>query len=96
MNETIERTVQNCYFANEKSRNGCSLVRDEYACVPKICKWHRTRQEMLESLYKASKNYEKATGLDDYAVRFCPMVLRNDLIELRAKRKREEYGTDDK
>lgn len=94
MNDVINRTEKNCYYHCNDRPNGCNLVRDEYPCAPKTCKWHRTQEELLESLYKASMNYERATGKDDYVVRFCPMVLRTALIELRAKRKREEYGTD--
>ena len=92
VNEIIDRTAHNCYYHCNDRANKCNLVRDEYPCAPKTCKWHRTKEELIESLYKASKNYERATGKDDYVVRFCPMVLRAELIEIRAKRKREEYG----
>lgn len=92
MNEIINRTAENCFFSCNNKRNKCNLVRDEYPCVPKTCKWHRTKEEYLESLFKACKNYERNTGRDDYVVKFCPMVLRSAFIEYRAKRNLEEYG----
>lgn len=91
MDDFIIRTAENCYFSCDNNRNRCSIVRDEYPCVAQTCKWHRTKEEMLESLYKAALNYEHATGRDDYALRFCPMVLREAFIEFKANRKREEY-----
>lgn len=92
MDGIINRTAYNCYFRDENKRNKCDLVRDEYPCCPKTCKWHRTKEEMLESLYKAAMTYERATGRDDYVVKYCPAVLRAPFIELKAKRKREEYA----
>lgn len=92
MDGIINRTAENCYFRDENKRNKCDIVRDEYPCCPKTCKWHRTQQEMLESLYKAATTYERATGRDDYVVKFCPAILRAPFIEFKAKRKREEYA----
>lgn len=92
MDGVINRTAQNCYYRDENKRNKCDLVRDEYPCCPKTCKWHRTKEELLESLYKAAVNYERATGRDDYVVKFCPAVLRAPFIEFKAKRRREEYA----
>ncbi len=91
MNST-ERTADNCYFKCQDYKNGCRAVRDEYPCCPTTCKWHRTKEEMLESLYKAACTYEKATGYSDYHVRFVPMSLRSDFVEYQAKRKREKNG----
>ncbi len=90
MNEKpIKRTAENCYFKTYATNNKCSILIDEYECQPLVCKWHRTKEEYLESLYKASCNYEKATGSKDYQVKFVPMVLRDDFIEYRKKRERE-------
>jgi hypothetical protein len=88
----IIRTRENCFYRTESTPNGCSIVIDEYSCQPVICKWHRTKEEMLESLYKAACNYEKATGYKDYQTRFVPMSLRDDFIEYQAKRIKESYG----
>ena len=92
MDGIINRTEENCYFRDENKRNKCDIVRDEYPCCPKTGKWHRTQQEMLESLYKAATTYERATGRDDYVLKYCPAVLRAPFIEFKAKRKREEYA----
>lgn len=88
----VDRTAKNCYFACDNKPNKCSILRDEYTCMPKTCKWHRTKEEYLESLYKASCTYEKTTGRDDYGVRFVPMSLHKDFADYKAKRKREQYG----
>lgn len=93
MNEKpIVRTEENCYFRTYATENKCSIIIDEYTCQPLVCKWHRTKEEMLESFYKAACNYEKATGYKDYSVRFVPMVIRNDFIEYQAKRIRQTNG----
>jgi hypothetical protein len=90
--KSIIRTHENCYFKSANTSNRCMILRDEYACQPLSCKWHRTKQEYLESLYKASCNYEKATGLRDYHVRFVPMYIRSDFLEYKAKRERQKNG----
>lgn len=85
----IIRTHDNCYFKTDATENKCGVLIDEYECQPLVCKWHRTKEEYLESLFKAACNYEKATGYKDYHVRFVPAVLRNDFIEYKAKRIRQ-------
>ena len=85
----ITRTAENCYFKTTATENKCSILIDEYECQPLVCKWHRTKEEYLEALYKAACNYERATGLKDYHIRFVPMVLRNDFVEFKAKRNAE-------
>ena len=95
MNEKpIIRTWNNCYFHSKATNNNCGILIDEYSCQPLVCKWHRTKEEYLESLFKAACNYEKATGSRDYQVKFVPMILRDDFIEYRKKRERE-IMTDD-
>lgn len=81
----VIRTWSNCYFRSKVTDNNCSILRDEYVCQPTLCKWHRTKEEYIYSLYKAACNYEKATGKNDYHVKFVPMVLRNDFLEYKDK-----------
>ena len=65
----IIRTHDNCFFKTDATANKCGVLIDEYDCQPLVCKWHRTKEEYLESLFKAACNYEKATGYKDYHVR---------------------------
>lgn len=88
----IIRTADNCYFRTNANANKCSILIDECECNPILCKWHRTKKEYLESLYKAAKNYEKATGYKDYHIRFVPAMLREDFIKYQAERDRNENG----
>lgn len=90
--EPLIRTKENCFYATTANVNGCSILIDELTCQPTVCKWHRTKEEYLESLFKAACNYEKATGYKDYQTRFVPMSLRNDFIEYQAKRIRQING----
>ena len=88
----IIRTHDNCFFKTDATVNKCGILIEEYECQPLVCKWHRTKEEYLESLFKAACNYEKATGYKDYHVRFVPMMLRDDFIEYQAKRIRQMNG----
>ena len=92
MDKPIERTAENCYFRTVATVNKCSILIDEYACQPLVCKWHRTKEEYLESLYHAACNYERATGYKDYHIRFVPMIIRDDFVEYQAKRIRQANG----
>ena len=86
----IIRTRENCYFRTEANKNKCSILIDEYECQPLVCKWHRTKEEYLESLYRAACNYERATGYKDYHVRFVPMAIRGDFIKYQASRTKQD------
>jgi hypothetical protein len=88
----IIRTHDNCFFKTDATANKCGILIEDYECQPLVCKWHRTKEEYLESLFKAACNYEKLTGYKDYHVRFVPMMIRNDFIEYQAKRIRQING----
>ena len=55
-----------CIFANDKFRNGCSILNETAKCEPKKCMWRHTEETYFQSLEQAMKNYHKATGRTDY------------------------------
>lgn len=80
----MDRNERNCFYHSGRYQNGCACLNDDVVCVPSECTWHRTKQEVLESLDKARRIYEKSEahkGKMDYIRKYCPASLQKELKE---------------
>lgn len=90
----MSRDVSFCVFHDRENRvrNKCLLLRDEYRCEPDKCEWYLTHEKRIESYIKAVKAYEKNHPGNWMETPIVPERFETEVrFRLTAERLKEEY-----